>query len=304
MRIIITGGSGLIGKALVGALVECGHEVMVLSRNPEQTQQQFRRAGLTGVQAARWDGQTVGDWGALISRQSAIVNLAGASPAHWHWTHAYRRRILESRLHAGEALMRAMERYGAPAVFVQASAAGYYGDRGQELLTEQSASGVGFRAEVCRAWEASTLQAKTRHCILRTGFVFAAHAGIFPSFALFARMLGKRLGDGRQWMPWIHIDDVAKAITYLVEQPALSGPFNLCAPQLVTHLDFLRQARYVLRRPGLIGLPTFALKAALGELSTVVLDSQRLLPQRLMEANFTFDYPQLDQALRRLFGKR
>lgn len=302
MRVLITGGSGLIGKTLAGALVERGHEVVVLSRNPAQTQQQFRESGFTGVQIAGWDGRTVGDWGALLSRESAIVNLAGASPAHWHWTQAYRRRILESRLHAGEALMLAIVKYGAPAVFVQASAAGYYGDRGQELLSEQSAPGVGFRAEVCQAWEASTLQAKTRHCILRTGFVFDAHAGIFPSFLLVARLLGNRLGDGRQWMPWMHIEDVARAIVFLLVQPTLSGPFNLCAPELVTNLDFLRQARHVLRRPGLVSIPSFALKAALGELSTVVLDSQRLLPQRLMEANFSFGYPRLEQALPQLLG--
>ncbi len=303
MRVIITGGTGLIGKALIGVLAERGHEVVVLSRDPAQAQQQLRGSGLRGVRMVGWDAQTAQGWGSLISRESAVVNLAGASPAHWHWTKAYRQRILESRLRAGQALMQAVEQYRAPGVLVQASAAGYYGDCGQEFLTEESAPGQGFRAEVCQVWEASTLHIKTRHCILRTGFVFDSHAGIFPSFLLFARMSGKRLGSGRQWMPWMHISDVASAITFLLEQPTLSGPFNLCAPELITNRDFLGQVGQVLKRPGLLPIPALALKATLGELSTVVLDSQRLLPQRLTDADFSFGYPRLDLALQQLLGK-
>src|SRR5262249_28361442 len=160
-------------------------------------QRHFAARGLAGhLQVARWDARTASGWGHLISGDCALVNLAGASPAHWRWTAAYRRRILESRLQAGEAIRQAVERYGPPAALVQASAAGYYGDRGQEYLTEASAPGTGFRADICRAWEASTQAvggSVTRHCILRTGFVLDAHAGIFPSFLRFARATGVRL---------------------------------------------------------------------------------------------------------------
>ncbi len=300
MRVIITGGTGLIGRALVQDLAHGDYEIVVLSRNPTLAAHIFQQQGLTNIQTVGWDAQTAQGWGELISRESAIANLAGASPAHWRWTQSYRARILESRLRAGEAVMQAIEHYGPPEVLVQASAAGYYGDRGQELLTEASTPGQGFRAEVCRAWEASTAGAQTRRCILRTGFVLDTHAGAFPPLLHFAHLLGSRLGDGQQWIPWIHKRDVAKAIRFLLEHRMLSGPFNLCAPEAATNEDFLRMVRRVLKRFSLFPLPAFALRVLLGELSTVVLDSQHLVPQRLGEAHFLFDYPRLDQALHHL----
>lgn len=304
MRIIITGGTGLIGRALVRLLAHENHEIIVLSRHPTPATQMFHRQGLTNIQVVGWDAQTAQGWGELIERESAIVNLAGASPAHWRWTRAYRARILQSRLRAGETVMQAIERYGSPEVLVQASASGYYGDRGAEHLTETSSSGQGFRAEVCRAWEASTAHARTRCCILRTGFVLDTHEGIFPAFLHFARLLGSQLGDGQQWLPWIHKEDLARAIQLLIEQKTPSGPFNLCAPQAVTNRDFLSQVSRVVQRCPVFPFPAFALRILLGELATVVLDSQRLVPQRLAEAHFLFKYPRLDQALRHLLREQ
>ncbi len=300
MRVIITGGTGLIGRSLVQVLARDGYEVVVLSRNPTLAVQMFHRQGLTNIQTVGWDARTAEGWGELVSRESAIINLAGASPAHWRWTRVYRARILESRLRAGEAVMQAIERYGPPEVLLQASAAGYYGDRGPALLTEASTSGQSFRAQVCRAWEASTARASTRRCILRTGLVLDTHEGAFPPLLHFAQLLGSRLGNGQQWIPWMHKEDTARAIQFLLEQRMLSGPFNLCAPEAVTNEELLCVVRRILRRFPLFPLPAFALRMLLGELSTVVLDSQRLLPQRLMEANFRFGYPRLDQALRHL----
>ncbi len=300
MRVIIAGGTGLIGRALVCHLAPQGYEIVVLSRHPEQAAQMVARAGLPGIQTVGWDATSAQGWGTFITGESAIVNLAGATPAHWRWTRAYRRRILESRLRAGQAIMQAIERYESPAVLVQASASGYYGDRGQELLTETSLPGRGFRARVCREWEASTAQAATRRCVIRTGLVLDTHAGAFPPLLLFARLSGSQIGDGRQWLPWIHHVDVARAIQLLLEQPALSGPFNLCAPQAVSNRDFLRAVQHVLRRPPLFPLPAFVLRMLLGELATVMLDSQHLVPRRLIEVGFQFTYPQLDQALRNL----
>src|SRR5262249_48765748 len=142
----------------------------------------------------------------------------------------------------------------------------------------------------------------SRHCIVRIGFVLDAHAGVFPLLVRFAELLGSRLGSGRQWMPWMHRHDAARAIRFILEQPAVSGPFNLCAPDSVTNREFLRGVRRVLNRPPLCPLPACALRVVLGELSTVVLDSQRLLPQRLLQANFPFVYAYLDQALNQLLG--
>jgi uncharacterized protein len=196
--------------------------------------------------------------------------------------------------------MQAIERYGPPQVLVQASASGYYGDRGQEILTEVSSPGRGFRVKVCQEWEASTAHAQTRRCVMRTGLVLDTHEGAFPPLLHFAQLLGSQVGNGQQWIPWIHKADVAKAIQFLLEQRMLSGPFNLCAPQAVTNRDFLCTVRHVLKRFPLFPLPAFALHVLLGELATVMLDSQHLLPQRLTEANFQFEYPQLNQALSHL----
>jgi uncharacterized protein (TIGR01777 family) len=304
MRVIITGGSGLIGRSLVQALAPIGHEIIVLSRDPAQTAQVFGRDGLASVRTVGWDARTDDGWGELVTRESAIVNLAGASPAHWRWTPSYRARILESRLGACRAVMRVIERYGPPTVLVQASASGYYGDRGQELLTEASRPGHGFRALVCEQWETATAQAHARRCVIRTGLVLDTHAGALPPLLRFAQLLGSRLGDGRQWVPWAHKEDVASAIRFLLERPALHGPFNLCAPQAVTNRQFIHTLQHILGRFPLFPLPAIALRAALGELSSVMLDSQRLVPQRLVQEGFPFAYPELVQALCHLLAAK
>lgn len=300
MRVMITGGTGLIGRALAHLLVPQGYEVIVLSRYPQQAAQMFSQQGLPQIQTVGWDATSAQGWGKLMTSECAIVNLAGATPAHWRWTRAYRARILESRLLAGQAVMQAMERYAPPAVLIQASASGYYGDRGQELLTETSLPGQGFRAWVCQEWETSTAHAPTRRCIIRTGLVLDLHAGAFPPLVRFACLLGSQVGSGHQWLPWIHRVDVARAIQFLLEQRHLSGPFNLCAPKGATNRAFLHAVQAVLRRPPLFPLPAFVLQAVLGELATVMLDSQHLVPERLTEATFQFAYPTLPQALHQL----
>ena len=300
MRVIITGGTGLIGRALTHLLAPQGYEVVVLSRDPGRAAQLFSQPGLPGIQIVGWDAMSAAGWGALLTETCAIVNLAGATPAHWRWTRAYRSRILESRVRAGQAVMQAIERYGPPAVLVQASASGYYGDRGQERLTEASLPGRGFRARVCQEWEATTAHAPARRCVIRTGLVLDTHTGAFSPLVHFARLLGRQIGDGRQWLPWIHRVDVARAIQFLLEQHQLSGPFNLCAPEGATNRVFLRAIQAVMRRPPLFPLPACVLRAALGELATVMLDSQHLVPARLAETTFQFAYPTLLPALHQL----
>ncbi|GCE09830.1 TIGR01777 family oxidoreductase [Dictyobacter aurantiacus] len=304
MRVIITGGTGLIGRTLVHHLARQEYEIIVLSRYPERAAQMFSHRELPGVQTIGWDATSAQGWGEFITGESAIVNLAGATPAHWRWTQRYRTRILESRLGAGQAVMQAMERYGPPAVLVQASASGYYGDRGQELLTETSLPGQGFRAEVCQEWEASTAQASTRRCIIRTGLVLDTTAGAFPPLLQFARLWGKQVGNGRQWIPWIHRMDVARAIQFLLEQRTLCGPVNLCTPRSVPNAEFLHVLHRIIKRPALVPLPAIVLQALLGELATVMLDSQHLVPDRLLKESFQFVYPQLEQALRNLLPEQ
>jgi uncharacterized protein (TIGR01777 family) len=282
---------------LVALLAQDGYQCVVLSRSPLRATHMFNRLELTNIEAVGWDGRTADGWGRLVSGECALINLAGASPAHWRWTKAYRQCILDSRLWAGEAIIQAIDRYGPPAVLVQASASGYYGDRGDEPLTEVSGPGRGFRAAVCQAWEASTAGAVTRRCVVRTGIVLDPHAGAFPLFLHFARMLGRRLGSGEQWIPWIHLADVARAIRFLIDQRTLTETFNLCAPDPVTNQEFLGAVRRIERRRGMIPLPAVALRVLLGEFSTVVLDSERMVPERLLGNGFEFEYPLLCPAL-------
>lgn len=301
MRVIITGGTGLIGSALVELLATRGDEIIVLSRNSTLAARHFSQR--RDIQVVSWDARTSEGWGHLITSDCAIVNLAGASPAHWRWTSRHKARIRESRLNAADAVRQAIARYGPPQALIQASASGYYGSRGDETLTEASPPGRGFRAEVCQEVEAAIAAiTNCRCCIVRPGIVLARDAGAFPPLLLFARMLGRQLGDGRQWLPWVHIRDVARTIQFLIEQRGLSGPFNVSAPEPATNRDFLRAVQRVLWRPSVFTFPAALLRAALGEEATVVLNSQRMLPQRLLASGFTFDYPPLDQALRQLLA--
>jgi uncharacterized protein len=302
MHVIITGGTGLIGTALVELLAPPGYEIVVLSRDPVLAIRHFNQ--MKHVQIIGWDARTDEGWGHLITAESVIVNLAGASPAHWRWTSRHKARIRESRLNAVDAVMQAIARYGPPEALVQASASGYYGNRGDETLTESSPPGRDFRAEVCQEIEATVaaIAGCSRCCVVRPGIALARDAGAFPPLLLFARLLGRQLGDGRQWIPWVHIRDVARAIQFLIEQRALSGPFNISAPAPATDRELLRAVHRVLRQPGVVTLPAAVLRAALGEEAAVVLDSQQLLPERLLDSGFTFAYPELGQALRHLLA--
>lgn len=304
MRIIITGGTGLIGAALAQNLAQDGHEVVILSRRPDG------HALPPGVRAEKWDGKTAAGWGHLADGadgEVAIANLAGESiagagfpPARW--TPERKRRILQSRLDAGQAVAAAVRMaVQKPKVVLQASAVGYYGARGDEPLGVEDAPGQDFLADVCQQWEASTAVVTDmgiRRVVLRTGVVLSMAGGALPLMALpFKFFAGGPLGSGKQWVPWIHLQDQVRAMRFLLENEAASGPFNLASPNPLTNRDFARVLGKVMERPSFIPAPAFALKAALGEMATIVLDGQRALPYRLQEMGFTFTYADAQAAL-------
>jgi uncharacterized protein (TIGR01777 family) len=300
MRIIITGGTGLIGRPLSAALLNEGHEVIILSRNPAN------RQGIpAGVRLERWDGQTAAGWGALADGAGAIINLAGESIADGRWSEERKQRILQSRLNAGKAVMQAIEQAQTkPGVLLQASAVGYYGPRGDEIITEESNPGDDFLAHVCAAWEASTAAAVdhgVRRPVLRTGIVLSNEGGAFPKLLLpFRFFAGGPVGSGKQWYPWIHIDDEIAAMRFLLNHPSATGPFNLAAPEPMTNKALATTIGKVMGRPALFPAPSFAIKLAFGEMATVVLDGQRAIPKRLQELGFQFTYPAAEAALRAL----
>jgi len=300
MRVILAGGTGLIGRALAANLVADGHEVILLSRSPG------RVTGLpAGARAEEWDGRTAAGWGPLADGAQAVVNLAGENLGAARWTTERKRRIRESRLNAGQAVVQAVQAAGrAPRVAIQSSAVGYYGPQGDQELAEEAPPGSDFLAQLCVEWEASTAPVEAlgvRRAVVRSGVVLSARDGALPRMLLpFKLFAGGPLGNGRQWLSWIHIADEVAAIRFLIETEEASGPFNLTAPHPLTNAEFGRAVGRVLGRPAWLPAPALALRLALGEMATVVLDGQRAVPRRLLDLGFTFRFPEAEAALRDL----
>jgi len=300
MRVVITGGAGLIGRALAQDLAADGHEVIVLSRSPDQV------TGLpAGVRAVRWDARTAEGWGQWADGAGAIVNLVGETIGAWPWSEERKRRIRDSRIRGGQAVVQAVELAKTkPRVLIQASGIGYYGARGDEEVTEESTAGTDFLARLAVEWEniVSPVEALgVRVASIRTSGVLSTEGGLLPLMLLpFRLFVGGALGSGRQWMPWIHLVDEARAIRFLIENDAARGPFNLVAPGILTQAEFAKAAGRVLRRPSFLRVPSFLLKPVLGEMSMLLLEGQRATPKRLTELGFRFRFPDVEGALRDL----
>ncbi len=298
MRVIITGGSGFIGRALGANLASDGHEVIALSRTPGAV-----RGLPRGMRATGWDVHSGEGWSDLADGAQAIVNLAGENLSHWPWTAERKRRFLESRMGAGRAVADAVHRARIkPRVVVQASGVGYYGPRGGEEIPESTAPGADFLARLAVDWEASSAEVETRgvrRAIIRTGLPLGLHGGAFPLMRLpFLFFAGGPLGSGSQGLPWIHLEDEVRAIRFLIERPDARGAFNLAAPQPVTNRQFARTLGKVMRRPSIVPAPAFAMRLALGETASVLLTGQRAIPARLAEMGFAFKFVELEDALR------
>ncbi len=302
MRVVIGGGSGLIGRALCDELALAGHQAVVLSRDPS------RVASLpAGVEVEEWDGRSAAALAPLVEGAEAFVHLAGASIAGGRWTARRKRAIRDSRVDSSRAVAEAFARSARrPAVLVQGSAVGYYGPRGDEELDEAAAPGDDFLASVCREWEAASAPVEelgVRRPVVRTGVVLSTRGGALPRMVLpFRLFAGGPLGSGRQWLPWIHLADEAGALRFLLEHPEATGPFNLTAPAPVTNREFSRALGRTLRRPSLLPAPAPALKLALGEMATLLLDGQRAVPSKLLAAGYEFRFPEVGGALGDLLG--
>jgi uncharacterized protein (TIGR01777 family) len=304
-HIIITGGAGMIGRALAAELAQAHYAVIVLSRNPD------RVAGLPpAVRAERWDGKTAQGWGRLAEGAAAIVNLAGESIAgeslfSGRWTPERKQQIRQSRLDAGAAVVEATRAaFIKPRVVIQASGVGYYGPLGDQPVTEAGRAGDDFLATVAGQWEDSTAAVETlgvRRAIIRTGVVLSTAGGALPRLLLPYRFfVGGPLGGGRQWLSWIHMADQVAAIRFLIETSGAAGAFNLAAPNPLTNAAFGKIVGKVMRRPSFVPVPAFVLCLLLGPMATTVLDGQRAVPQRLLELGFTFRFPEAEAALRDL----
>ncbi len=308
MRIIITGGTGLIGGKLAQALIDDGYEVIILSRSPEDA------IGIpAGAQVVKWDSKTAAGWGHLADGAFGIINLAGASLAGegffpTPWTDERKKLIVQSRLDAGKAVVDAITAAeNKPKVLIQSSAIGYYGARGDEGLDEQSDPANDFLANLCQQWEAVTKpveQMGVRRVVIRTGVVLSPEGGAFTRLLLpFKLFAGGPIGNGQQYISWIHMTDEIDAIRFLLENETAQGAFNLTAPNPRRNQEFAHILGRIMKRPSFIPVPGFALRLMFGEVTTVVLDGQKVYPQRLQKLGFEYKFTQLEPAIRDLLGK-
>ena len=294
MQIVVAGGTGFLGTALVTRLQHEGHTVAVLTRRPRAAHQH------------EWSpsGSSSG-WLHLLEGADAVINLAGA-PIAMRWTATHKREMWNSRLSSTRTLVAAMRSVRrAPTILINASAIGTYGSRGDEMLTEDSTAGSGFLASMGEAWEKEALSAPpgTRVVLLRTGIVLGKDGGALPRMALpFRFFAGGPLGSGRQYVSWIHQDDWTAMVSWALTTDALSGPLNATAPNPVTNLELARAIGHVLRRPAVLPAPAFALRATLGEMADVILTGQRVLPAKAQTLGFAFTHPALPEALSSILG--
>ena len=297
MKVMVAGSSGLIGTALVRLLLEEGHEALRLVRRAPSTDDE-----------AQWDPEAgIMDTEALDGVE-AVIHLGGTSIAGQRWTAAYKQEIRDSRIKSTRLISETIAQSDSkPAVFLCASALGYYADRADEILTENSPKGEGFLADVTAEWERATLpasEAGVRVCNMRIGVVLS-ETGELPRSMLtpFKYGLGGKLGNGRQYMSWIHIDDVARAFAFALKRESLNGPINLAAPNPVTNAEFTKALGRVLSRPALFRVPRFALRIAMGEMAQFALGSARLYPLKLAQNGFRHKWNDIEPALRDILDK-
>jgi uncharacterized protein len=304
MKVVVSGGTGFIGAPLCRALRDTGHAVVALTRDAASARS---RLG-PGIDFAEWDARSRGPWEEALGGAGGVVNLAGEPVVGKAWTPAQKEKLRASRVDATRALVTAIEA-AAPrlAVLLNASAVGYYGPHGDEMLTEESPSGSGFLASVNREWEEAARQAEplgVRVVRLRTGVALGEGGGalakMVPPFRMF---LGGPLGSGQQWVPWVHRDDVIGIALWTLENDAVEGPVNATAPQPVTMKEFARVLGKVLGRPAWAPVPALALRALMGEMAEAVLTGQRVLPAAAERLGYRFRYPELEPALRSILAR-
>jgi uncharacterized protein (TIGR01777 family) len=296
VKILMTGGTGFVGTQVTSRLIQDGNEVTILTRSPRGPE--IRGAGIYYLQG---DPTQKGHWQEAIKNHDAIINLAGAS-IFSKWTEKHKKAIRESRVNTTRNIVEAIpSRPERPVTLFSTSAVGYYGFHGDEELFEESPPGNDFLAKIAVEWEGEALKARekgARVITTRFGIVMGEKGGALSQMIpLFKRYIGGPIGSGKQWFSWIHIKDLAGAFAFLLKHPAITGPVNVCSPNPVRNKDLARALGKALRKPSFTPAPGFMIKLVLGEFGSVILEGQRVIPRKLLENGFVFQYPDIDKAL-------
>jgi uncharacterized protein (TIGR01777 family) len=304
MKIIITGATGLIGTALSKELIDRGDELYIFTRNPEK--------GLNEIPGAKdyikWNYNKPEDWEMHLNNKDAVIHLAGANLSHKRWNEDYKKIIWNSRIKSGENLVKAINKAPVkPKIFITASAIGYYGDRGNELLTEDNPPGKDFLARLCIEWEKSTSHVESsgiRWVGMRTGVVLSPKEGMLKKILTpFKLFVGGSIGSGDQWLSWIHYKDIIRGYLFALDNDTIRGPVNASSPNPLTMRHFVETLGKVLKRPSLFKVPKILLKTVFGEVADSITASLKVIPQKLMETNFDFKFKDPESALRDLLKK-
>jgi len=296
MKILITGGTGFVGTQLTCRLIQDRHEVTILTRSLKGA-----KLFLPGISYLEGNPTKKGDWQKAIKNHDIVINLAGAS-IFGKWTEEYKKAILESRLTAARNIVEGISSHPqSPFTLFSASAVGYYGFCGNEELAEDSPAGKDFLARVAMEWEGEALKAgdkSARVVITRFGIVMGEKGGALSRMIpLFKKYIGGPIGSGKQWFSWVHIKDLAEAFIFLLKHPEISGIVNVCSPNPVRNKDMAQALGKALHRPSFIPAPSFMIKLVLGEFGSVILEGQRVIPKKLLENGFAFQYPDIHTAL-------
>jgi len=302
MKILLTGGTGFIGKPLKHELVTLGHELFVLTRTKRENKER--------INYIHWDIKTLPDLTDLVNQIDIVINLAGEPIADKRWAREQKEKIILSRILPTRILASAINNATKkPKKFISASAIGIYGNTGDEIITDVEALHAtplqtnNFLCNVCKDWETEAQKADTNVVILRIGLVLGKHGGVLkkmlPPFKMF---IGGPLGSGNQWMSWVLREDLISVIKFAITNDKVSGILNVTSPNPVTNSEFSDALGEVLKRPSLIPVPSFALKLLFGEMADIMLGGQKVLPERLKEYGFEFKYPDLEEALRKILS--
>ena len=302
--VLITGGTGLIGGRLISELLASGYSILATSRNAAK----FAKNTDAAIRYIQWDGKSLLSGFETFGKIDAIVHLAGAGVADKRWTEAYKKEILESRTISTNLLIesfRTVEQK--PTVFICGSATGFYGSSAENTFTESSPKGEGFLADICDAWEKASASAEVlgmRRVSIRTGIVLDNKKGALPKMLTpFKLFFGGKLGSGKQWFSWIHVEDIVQILKFALETNTMQGAYNATSPNPIRMEDMAKAIGKTLHRPSLFPVPEFLLNIVLGESAYEITKSQKVLPKKIINAGYEFRFPNLENALKNLTGK-